>query len=110
MGYWCKYEAVGNGCPPTWRSLMQDRTEQPRISLNADIGEGFGVWAVADDRALLEVVTDANVACGFHAGDPDILLQTCRDAAELGVTVGAQVGYYDLRGFGRRSIEVPPAT
>jgi UPF0271 protein len=89
---------------------MHDRTTTTPISLNSDIGEGFGVWTVADDRALLEVVTDANVACGFHAGDPDILLQTCRDAAELGVTIGAQVGYYDLRGFGRRFIEVPPAS
>ncbi|MCX4469594.1 LamB/YcsF family protein [Micromonospora sp. NBC_01655] len=80
------------------------------MSLNSDIGEGFGVWSVADDRALLELVTDANVACGFHAGDPDILLKTCRDAAELGVTVGAQVGYFDLRGFGRRFIDVPPAS
>jgi UPF0271 protein len=89
---------------------MKTKPGDLRISLNSDIGEGFGVWSVADDRALLELVTDANVACGFHAGDPDILLQTCRDAAELGVTVGAQVGYFDLRGFGRRFIDVPPAS
>ncbi|SCL58317.1 UPF0271 protein [Micromonospora eburnea] len=89
---------------------MNTTPDIPTISLNSDIGEGFGVWSVADDRALLELVTDANVACGFHAGDPDILLRTCRDAAELGVTVGAQVGYFDLRGFGRRFIDVPPAS
>ncbi len=87
---------------------MTGRSASGVISLNSDIGEGFGVWSVADDRALLEVVTDANIACGFHAGDPDILLKTCRDSAELGVTVGAQVGYFDLRGFGRRFIDVPP--
>jgi UPF0271 protein len=87
---------------------MKTQPAAHQISINSDIGEGYGVWSLADDRGLLEVVTDANVACGFHGGDPDILLQTCRDAAEQGVTVGAQVGYYDLRGFGRRFIDVPP--
>ncbi|MBA2639221.1 MAG: LamB/YcsF family protein [Nocardioidaceae bacterium] len=83
----------------------------PRVvSLNADIGEGYGAWTVADDAALLAVVTDANVACGFHAGDPDILRRTCEAAAAHGVGVGAQVGFGDLRGFGRRFIELPRAS
>ncbi len=78
-----------------------------RIDLNGDLGEGFGVWRLGDDDALLDVVTSANVACGFHAGDPDILRRVCGRAAELGVVIGAQVGYRDLAGFGRRSIDVP---
>jgi len=77
------------------------------VSLNTDIGEGYGVWRITDDAALLGVVTDANVACGFHAGDPDILRRTCEVAAERGVGVGAQVGFADLRGFGRRFVQVP---
>lgn len=80
------------------------------VSLNTDIGEGFGAWSIADDAALLALVTDANVACGFHAGDPDIMRRTCETAAAHGVAVGAQVGYYDLRGFGRRYIAVPSPT
>ncbi len=77
------------------------------ISMNTDIGEGFGSWRIADDERLLRLVTDANLACGFHAGDPDIMRATCELAASLGVGVGAQVGFNDLRGFGRRFIEVP---
>ena len=77
------------------------------VSLNSDIGEGYGAWSIADDEALLGLVTDANVACGFHAGDPDILRRTCETAAAKGVGVGAQVGFDDLRGFGRRFIQVP---
>jgi 5-oxoprolinase (ATP-hydrolysing) subunit A len=77
------------------------------VSLNTDIGEGYGAWSVADDETLLSLVTDANVACGFHAGDPDILRRTCEVAAANGVGVGAQVGFGDLRGFGRRFIQVP---
>lgn len=80
------------------------------ISLNTDIGEGFGAWRIADDAALLDVVTDANLACGFHASDPDIMRTTCEVAASRDITVGAQVGYGDLRGFGRRFIEVDPAS
>jgi 5-oxoprolinase (ATP-hydrolysing) subunit A len=77
-----------------------------RIDLNADLGEGFGVWRLGDDEALLDVVTSANVACGFHAGDPSTLRRTCAAAAEHDVVVGAQVGYRDLAGFGRRFIEM----
>ena len=77
-----------------------------RIDLNADLGEGFGVWRLGDDDAMLEIVTSANVACGFHAGDPAGLLRVCRTAAGRGVRIGAQVSYRDLAGFGRRFIDV----
>ncbi|OOK76263.1 lamB/YcsF family protein [Mycobacterium kansasii] len=80
------------------------------IDLNADLGEGFGAWQLGDDDAMLEIVTSANVACGFHAGDPAGLLRVCRSAAERGVRIGAQVGYHDLSGFGRRFIDVDPRT
>ena len=76
------------------------------IDLNADLGEGFGVWRLGDDDAMLRIVTSANVACGFHAGDPAGLLRVCRSAAERGVRIGAQVSYRDLAGFGRRFIDV----
>jgi UPF0271 protein len=76
------------------------------IDLNADLGEGFGVWRLGDDDAMLDVVTSANVACGFHAGDPAGLARTCRAAADRGVRIGAQVSYRDLAGFGRRYIDM----
>lgn len=79
------------------------------LDLNADLAEGFGVWRLADDDALIEVVTSANVACGFHAGDAPTMRRVCRRAAQRGVTVGAQVSYRDLAGFGRRFIEVDPS-
>jgi UPF0271 protein len=78
------------------------------VDLNADLGEGFGVWRLGDDEAMLDLVTSANIACGFHAGDPAGLLRVCRAAAERGVRIGAQVGYRDLAGFGRRYIDVSP--
>ncbi|MEU2395694.1 5-oxoprolinase subunit PxpA [Streptomyces sp. NPDC007369] len=78
------------------------------IDLNADLGEGFGRWTLTDDEALLSVVTSANVACGFHAGDPSIMRRVCELAARRGVRIGAQVSYRDLAGFGRRSMDVPP--
>lgn len=78
------------------------------VDLNADLGEGFGVWRLGDDDAMLDVVTSANVACGFHAGDPAGLARTCRAAAQRGVRIGAQVGYRDLAGFGRRFLDVSP--
>lgn len=80
------------------------------LDLNADLGEGFGAWSLTDDTALLEVVTSANVACGFHAGDPSTMRAVCEGAAERGVTIGAQVSYRDLAGFGRRFIDVDPVT
>lgn len=79
-----------------------------RIDLNSDLGEGFGIWSLGEDDGLLDVVTSANVACGFHAGDPSIMRRVCRRAAERGVRIGAQVGYRDLAGFGRRSMDVAP--
>ncbi|MCU1601784.1 MAG: Lactam utilization protein LamB [Frankiales bacterium] len=75
------------------------------IDLNADLGEGFGAWELTDDAALLEVVTSANVACGFHAGDPMRLRAVLGLAAVRGVAVGAQVSYRDLAGFGRRFLD-----
>jgi 5-oxoprolinase (ATP-hydrolysing) subunit A len=78
------------------------------VDLNSDLGEGYGRWALGDDAALLEMVTSANVACGFHAGDPATIDRTVRRATERGVAVGAQVSYPDLVGFGRREIDVPP--
>ena len=78
------------------------------MDLNSDLGEGYGRWALGDDAALLEVVTSANVACGFHAGDPATIDRTVRTATERGVAIGAQVSYPDLVGFGRREIDVPP--
>ncbi|GAB7034996.1 5-oxoprolinase subunit PxpA [Streptomyces sp. NPDC021749] len=82
--------------------------DAPVIDLNADLGEGFGRWQLTDDEALLSVVTSANVACGFHAGDPATMRRVCALAAERGVVVGAQVSYRDLAGFGRRAMDVPP--
>ena len=75
------------------------------MDLNADLGEGFGIWRLGDDEALLDLVTSANVACGFHAGDAATMRRVCAAAAERAVTVGAQVGYRDLPGFGRRRID-----
>lgn len=75
------------------------------MDLNADLGEGFGAWRLGDDDALLAVVTSANVACGFHAGDAATMRRVCAAAISRGVVVGAQVGYRDLAGFGRRRIE-----
>jgi UPF0271 protein len=79
------------------------------VDLNADLGESFGNWMIGDDAAMLDVVTSANVACGFHAGDPSTLLRTVRAAADRGVVIGAQVGYRDLAGFGRRFIDMESA-
>lgn len=78
------------------------------IDLNADMGESFGRWALGDDATLCQLVTSANIACGFHAGDPTTLRRTCADAIAHGVRIGAQVGYRDLAGFGRRFIDVSP--
>ena len=84
-------------------------TDPGGIDLNADLGEGFGVWRLGDDDALLGIVSSANVACGFHAGDPLTMRRVCGRAAAAGVAVGAQVSYRDLAGFGRRFIDVEPA-
>lgn len=78
------------------------------MDLNSDLGEGFGVWRLGDDEALLDVVTSANVACGFHAGDAPTMRRVCAAAVARDVAIGAQVGYRDLAGFGRRRIDVDP--
>ncbi len=78
------------------------------IDLNCDLGESFGSWRMGDDAALLDVVTSANVACGFHAGDPRTIRRTVEMAVARGVVVGAHVAYPDLVGFGRRAIDVEP--
>lgn len=79
-----------------------------RIDLNADLGEGFGPWRMGDDSALLDIVTSASIACGFHAGDPDIMVETARSARARGVAIGAHPGFHDLRGFGRQVIRESP--
>ncbi|MBF6334933.1 LamB/YcsF family protein [Nocardia abscessus] len=78
------------------------------LDLNSDLGEGFGPWTMGDDAAMLDIVTSANIACGFHAGDPAIMRRTCALAVAKGVRIGAHVGYRDLAGFGRREIAVAP--
>jgi UPF0271 protein len=78
------------------------------VDLNCDLGEGFGVWRLGDDEALLGVVTSANAACGFHAGDPSIMRAVAAGAVEHGVAIGAQVAYRDLAGFGRRRMDIAP--
>ncbi|MGI5503941.1 LamB/YcsF family protein [Lentzea sp. CA-135723] len=80
------------------------------MDLNADLGEGYGHWTLGDDQALLSVVTSANIACGYHAGDADTMRATCASAASAGTAVGAHVGYHDLPGFGRRFLDVAPDT
>lgn len=76
------------------------------IDLNSDLGESFGSWTLGDDAALVQVVSSANVACGFHAGDPTTIRRTCAAAAAAGVALGAHVAYRDLAGFGRRFLDV----
>ncbi|MEJ2890004.1 LamB/YcsF family protein [Actinomycetospora aeridis] len=84
-------------------------TTAPTIDLNADLAEGFGIWSLTDDDALLGVVTSANVACGFHAGDPLTMQRVAAAAVGAGVAIGAQVSYRDLAGFGRRFVDADPA-
>ncbi|WP_248763379.1 LamB/YcsF family protein [Pseudarthrobacter sp. SSS035] len=79
------------------------------IDLNSDVGESFGRWSLGDDLAMFGSVSSANVACGFHAGDPSVIRRTCREAAAAGVVIGAHVGYRDLAGFGRRFMDISPA-
>ncbi|ARQ13279.1 LamB/YcsF family protein (plasmid) [Rhizobium etli] len=76
-----------------------------RIDLNSDLGESFGPWPMGDDSSMLSIVTSANIACGFHAGDPAGILSVIRQAAQRGVSVGAHLGYRDLVGFGRRNMD-----
>ncbi|MGW9631998.1 LamB/YcsF family protein [Agromyces sp. NPDC055520] len=86
-----------------------DLIDLKSIDLNADLGESFGAWRLGDDQALFALVSSANVACGFHAGDPVTMLASARLAARHGVALGAHPGYRDLAGFGRRALDTAPA-
>lgn len=77
------------------------------VDLNADMGESFGAWQMGNDFALLESVTSVNIACGFHAGDPDVMARTIAAAHDRGVGIGAHPGFPDLQGFGRRQMSIP---
>lgn len=76
------------------------------IDLNSDLGESYGSWSMGNDEQILPIVSSANIACGFHAGDPKSILQTLKQAAQLKVSIGAHVSYPDLVGFGRRNMDV----
>jgi len=88
--------------------LVRAGTTPPVVDLNADLAESFGAWRIGDDDALMALVTSANLACGFHAGDPLTIRRACATAVSHGVVIGAQVSYRDLAGFGRREMTVPP--
>ncbi|MGH1579155.1 LamB/YcsF family protein [Planktotalea sp.] len=77
------------------------------VDLNADMGESFGAWTMGNDADLLQIVTSANIACGFHAGDPDVMADTMALAVKNGVGIGAHPGFPDLRGFGRYRMQIP---
>jgi 5-oxoprolinase (ATP-hydrolysing) subunit A len=78
------------------------------IDLNADMGESFGPWTMGADTELLKIITSANIACGFHAGDPDVMAQAMALAVANGVGIGAHPGLPDLQGFGRRRMQISP--
>ena len=80
------------------------------VDLNADMGESFGAWRLGDDAALLEIVTSANIACGGHAGDADVMARTMTMARDNGVGIGAHPGFMDIAGFGRNRLQIPRAT
>ena len=82
----------------------------PTVDLNADMGESFGPWKMGDDASLLKIITSANIACGGHAGDADVMAATMKMAQENGVGIGAHPGFMDLAGFGRNRIQMPRAT
>jgi len=77
------------------------------VDLNADLGESFGAWTMGSDNELLDIVTSANVACGFHAGDPMVMTETVKACLAKGVNIGAHPGFDDLTGFGRRRMVNP---
>ncbi|HBG14181.1 MAG TPA: LamB/YcsF family protein, partial [Synergistaceae bacterium] len=78
------------------------------VDLNSDLGEGFGPWKMGDDSGIMDHVTSINIACGFHAGDPGIMVKTAELALERGIAIGAHPGYPDLVGFGRREMGCSP--
>ncbi len=85
---------------------MTQHGTQPKVDLNADMGESFGPWVMGQDAAILDIVTSANIACGFHAGDPNVMARTFRTALDKGVGLGAHPGFADLQGFGRRRLSL----
>lgn len=97
------YDPIGGGGP----AQKEDTDMSRSVDLNADMGESFGAWTMGDDAALLRVVSSANIACGFHAGDPDVMARTMAQAAANGVGLGAHPGFADLQGFGRHRMQVP---
>ncbi len=88
--------------------MTAQKQQSPTIDLNADLGESLGQWRMGDDEAMLDVVTSANVACGFHAGDPVTTRKTCEQAIAKGVRIGAHPSYRDLVGFGRNFMDIAP--
>lgn len=80
----------------------------PHIDLNSDVGESFGAWSIPNDNRIIPMVSSANIACGFHAGDPRVMIATCQRAHDAGARIGAHIGYRDLAGFGRRVIDYHP--
>ncbi len=104
---------AGAGAAPVEEAAPTEPGADPepagRVDLNADVGESYGRWQLGDDEALLAELSSANIACGFHAGDPATLWRTCRLAVAAEAVIGAQVGYHDLAGFGRRFLDVDPA-
>ena len=80
----------------------------PKISINCDMGEAFGIYRLGDDAAVMPYITHANVACGFHASDPRVMWRTVRAAKEHGVKVGSHPSLPDLQGFGRREMRLEP--
>ena len=90
------------------RMALGGGPSRPRIDLNADIGESFGIYDTGTDEILLQSITSGNIACGFHAGDPSVMRQTVRRAVAAGVAIGAHPGFPDLVGFGRREMNVNP--
>jgi UPF0271 protein len=95
--------------PTTTTAAPDGATAMPRIDLNGDLGESFGAWRMGDDDALLALLSSANVACGFHAGDPAVMQYTVTQAVAHGVAIGAHIALPDLQGFGRREMAVSAA-
>lgn len=98
-----QYAALANS-RITCRTTRKENHVNPIIDLVADLGEGFGAYTIGDDAELLEIVSSANIACGFHAGDPDIMAATVAECVRRGVGIGAHPSFPDLRGFGRRDM------
>ncbi len=87
-------------------TIQHESDDMPKFNLNADMAEGYGPWTMGDDDGLLAIVQSANIACGFHAGDPNIMARVMKAATKHGVSLGAHPGFYDLHGFGRRQMKL----